>query len=286
MLELANRLHAEPWFNLPHLADDDYVRNFAKVSRQGLDPKLRVWVEFSNEVWNDMFSQTRWARDRGFASGEKDPTRAQYGFYARRSRQIFERWDEGFGDRKRQVRVLAGHAANSWLSEQQLDFEDTKKSVDVLAIAPYLSWFVGPAERARFQSLSIDQMFQEANQRILPEALKWMHDQAKVAKSRGLDLVSYEGGQHFIAVAGIENDAAVVEKLIRMNQDPRMRPLYAKYLAGWRAAGGKLFVHYSHCGAPTKWGSWGSLEWITQNPASAPKFLALQDFIRENPRWW
>jgi hypothetical protein len=190
-----------------------------------------------------MFSQAAWARDRGLAAGEKDPTRARFG-------------------------------------------EDIAKNADVLAIAPYLSWFVGPQERARFQSLSMDKMFEEANQRILPEAVQWMRDQARVARERRLELVAYEGGQHFVAVAGVENDPPIVDKLIRMNQDPRMRPLYAKYLAGWRESGGQLFVHYSHCSAPSKWGSWGSLEWITQDPVSAPKFSALQDFISQNPRWW
>ena len=38
MCDLANRLQADPWFCMPHMADDDYVRRFATMTKELLDP--------------------------------------------------------------------------------------------------------------------------------------------------------------------------------------------------------------------------------------------------------
>jgi hypothetical protein len=67
MVALANELGAEPWFTLPHLAEDGLVRAYADLVARDLDPGLRAWVEFSNEVWNPQFAQGRWANEQGLA---------------------------------------------------------------------------------------------------------------------------------------------------------------------------------------------------------------------------
>src|SRR5690606_8293459 len=41
MVDLANRIGADPWFTLPHMADDDYVRQFAQHVHNRLDPRLK-----------------------------------------------------------------------------------------------------------------------------------------------------------------------------------------------------------------------------------------------------
>jgi len=52
MVQLANDLDADPWFNMPYLADDAFVRNFATYVRDHLEPGRKVYVEWANEVWN------------------------------------------------------------------------------------------------------------------------------------------------------------------------------------------------------------------------------------------
>src|SRR5207249_8596750 len=52
MIDLVNAGRANPWFCMPHLADDDYVRRFARLVKERLRPDLKVYVEYSNEVWN------------------------------------------------------------------------------------------------------------------------------------------------------------------------------------------------------------------------------------------
>src|SRR5260370_37866366 len=54
MAALCNRLGADPWFSIPHLADDNYVRQFARTTFALLPPDRKVYIEHSNEVWNGM----------------------------------------------------------------------------------------------------------------------------------------------------------------------------------------------------------------------------------------
>jgi hypothetical protein len=70
MVNLANKVQEEPWFNMPHQATDEYMTNFAKMVKDSLDPKLKVYVEYSNEVWNWSFPQSHYAWNKVKRSGE------------------------------------------------------------------------------------------------------------------------------------------------------------------------------------------------------------------------
>ena len=75
MINLANTLHGDPWFCIPHQATDDYVRQFAALLRARLDPTLRPHIEYSNEVWNTSFAQTQWAIAESQRLGLRDAVR-------------------------------------------------------------------------------------------------------------------------------------------------------------------------------------------------------------------
>jgi hypothetical protein len=51
MVLLANTVGASPWFNIPHTADDAYIASMAAAVLASLRPDLKVYVEYSNEVW-------------------------------------------------------------------------------------------------------------------------------------------------------------------------------------------------------------------------------------------
>ena len=42
MIQLANTLGADPWFNIPHAADDNFVKQFASLVKNTLRPDLKV----------------------------------------------------------------------------------------------------------------------------------------------------------------------------------------------------------------------------------------------------
>lgn len=56
MIDIANRIGANAWFNIPHAADDDYIQKYAELVKKNLRPDLKVYVEYSNEVWHQGFA--------------------------------------------------------------------------------------------------------------------------------------------------------------------------------------------------------------------------------------
>lgn len=58
VIELANKTQKDIWINIPHKADDDYIKNLALLFQQKLNANSKIYVEYSNEVWNDIFWQS------------------------------------------------------------------------------------------------------------------------------------------------------------------------------------------------------------------------------------
>ncbi|MGD9865226.1 MAG: hypothetical protein AB7S99_18640, partial [Pseudodonghicola sp.] len=106
MLDLANLLGVDAWFNMPHLADDDYVRRFATLVHDTLWHDLTAYVEFSNEVWNWQFQQAHWANEMSQKRWDTDNAWVQY--YALRASEVAQIWAEVYGaaDRARLVNVI------------------------------------------------------------------------------------------------------------------------------------------------------------------------------------
>lgn len=282
MVALSNRLQADPWFSLPHEADDDYVRRFAQVVKKTLDPKLKVYLEYSNEVWNEVFPGTAYARKKGLALGlSKDAGEATLRYYAKRAVEIFKIWEQALG-KDRLVRVLAFQSDINpeYAEEIALSFGDTRKHVDALAIGPYFGTDLAAdaAGVERVRKMTLDELMRELQASSLPKAREQMLAHAAVARKYGLPMIAYEGGQHLWNMSG--QAAPEVDALFTAaNRDPRMGALYTRYLNDWAEAGGGLFMHELDCGNFEGAGNWGALEYLTQPRAEAPKFDALQRFI-------
>ena len=60
MVQLANMLGVAPWLCIPHRASDEYIAEYARLVRANLDPRLPVYLEYSNELWNWGFVQSQW----------------------------------------------------------------------------------------------------------------------------------------------------------------------------------------------------------------------------------
>jgi hypothetical protein len=291
MIDLCNRLGANPWFCMPHEADDDYVRQFARQVRRDLKPGLNVYVEYSNEIWNSIFAQTRYANEQGQKRGfGEKPWEAGWRYSAARSVEMFALWEEAFGGRDRLVRVIASQAAVPYIAEQKLSFRDAFRHCDALAIAPYMSFNVpAKSDRGRSDRLdadavsqwTVEQVLDHVEHRALPECIRWMHDNKKVADKYRVKLVAYEAGQHLVGVGGGENNQRLTDLFMAANRHPRMGRLYTQYLDAWRDAGGDLCAVFSSVGRFSKWGSWGLLEYYDDD---TPKFRAVMQWNEANPR--
>ncbi|NWK95857.1 hypothetical protein DM806_09235 [Sphingobium lactosutens] len=268
MVDLANQSGADPWFLMPYQADAAYVRAFARLVHDRIDPARTVHVELGNEVWNSMFDAARQARREGVALGlgNGDPMRAQMLRYARKVREAMQIWTDVFSDRReRLVRVAATQNAWPELATIILEDGDTLRWIDAIATAPYI-WVKLDGIGVR----DIDQVFAMGPAAIdasLGDALK----HRALAVRHGKAYLAYEGGQHFVTP-----DLELARKLQR---DPRMTDLYKNYLTQWESRIGGDMVLYASTAPIGSYGAWGLQEYAGQPLDQAPKMLAVQRFL-------
>ncbi len=289
MIQLANATGLTPWFNVPAMATNDYVTQMATLVKANLNPGLKYYVEYSNETWNGAFSQNAYMKTQGLQLGlSTDPTLAVAYYTAYRSTQIFQLFRNVVGTSAPLVRVIASQAANSWLSDQTLGFQNAFTNADALAIAPYFNctdttpggfgMLGDPATAALVDAMSVDQVIDIELQHINGCTFSAMTSNAAVATKYGLLMVGYEGGQSLVGFNGAENDATMTSLFKAANRSTRMNALYTQYLNNWVAAGGDLLIHFNDVSAETKYGSWGALEYQDQDPGTSPKYQALMTF--------
>ena len=302
MVELANQTDTNPWFTIPHLANNEYVENFARYVKDNLEPDKKVYVEYSNEVWNWKFAQTRWAEERAQQEWpDSDLNRLDW--YSKRTTEVVDIWDEVFAeDAERVIGVMAAQAANVWTGRQVLDYNwssdaslsHSDTGIDAIAIAPYFGGYLGSRGNESIiegwrsePDGGLTALFQEINEGgLLPnspeggalaKAAKEIKAYGELARGENLQLLAYEGGQHLVGKEGLENNQAVTDLFIAANRDPRMGEVMREYLEQWFELGGDLFVNFSDIQTPSKWGSWGALESVYQD--GSPKYDAIVDFI-------
>lgn len=300
-IALANALQADPWFSIPHTADDALVRDWATLAHATLDPGLNAHVEFSNEVWNWQFAQAQWAEDQGKARWGRDQTWLQ--FYGLRAAQVMDIWAQVYADAPgRLTRVIATQTGWLGVEEQILDaplavaegLPPPVDSFDAYAVTGYFSALLGSDQKIPLvkdwlaRSASADPgapyalAFSLAEQelrdgslsgdatdsltQVVSEVLPY---HAAIAANRGLRLVMYEGGSHVVAYGAAVDDPQLTDFFTALNYSPQMGRLYADLLQGWSRLSPEPFNAFVDVTRPIKWGSWGALRHLTD----------------DNPRW-
>lgn len=287
MVELANRLHADPWFSMPHAASDDFIRRFAEYVKVNLDPTLKVYVEYTNEAWNGIFTQHAYVKQQGQRLGlDPDPNQAAWKYYSKRSVEVFRVWEQAFQGNARLVRVMSGLVGSTQMTKTILSFGDAYRYTDAYAVAPYVYGDTDALRRARSVSEIFQIMTDPKYPHSLPNEISSIGKQADMAKSFGVDLIAYEGGQHLVDWNTKSDNQHPNNLFYQANRHAQMGVIYKRLLDGWRQAGGKLFVQYTSPRTYRKYGSFGIKEYITQPAGQAPKYQAMISFIRSNQCWW
>ena len=193
--------------------------------------------------------------------------------------EIFGIVSSVFGGTQRLVRVLASQSANPWTGTTVMDWNSASAHADAYAVAPYFGGFLGSSDlQSQVQLMSVDQILDSCSadiQRVMATSQTNKSD----ASSRGLQLVCYESGQHLVGVNGVENNTTITGLFIAANRHPRMKELYLDYLNRCNVLGGGMMGIFSFVGIPSKWGSWGILEWMDQDSTLAPKYWAVRDYL-------
>ncbi len=283
--QLANTTQKDIWINIPHRANDNFIYELAELLYQILDPDLKIYLEYSNELWNSGFSQNADCAD--FAAGlgiEGTPWERTWKYTAKRSADVFRIFNEVFPDDDRLIRIIPSQAANSWLTNQLITyfndpaFNPTQVKADAVAIAPYFGGEVANAIVANQEEndVTIPEII-ERMQQSLPEAFEWITNNKEVADEFQLDLICYEAGQHLVATGNNVNNTVLTSRLITTNHDPALEEVYCQYLDYWYEQAGGLLCHFSSHGTYSKWGSWGVRE--NYQDIENPKYKALQNCV-------
>ncbi len=296
---LANELEKDVWICIPHMADDDYVTQAARLLRDNLTYNLKIYLEYSNETWNtaypfgtDGLGQTDWVQDQGQRLG-LDVNRwiAGHKYTALRSAQVWQLFEKKFySTADRVIKVLGSQAANVSVSQMRINtlldpnLNPTGLLPDALAIAPYFGNHIADqlVTENTVESISTDAILDIAADDIYMNTAAAVIEHQELAIAHGLWLITYEGGQHLAGTMGNENNDVLTDKLIAANRHPLMYDLYINYLDTLMDSGICLFNHFAYIAAPSKWGAWGSLEYLLQPIELAPKFEALADWSHEN----
>jgi hypothetical protein len=258
-IDLCNRANKDCWVNLHHLSNADDWRQVAGLFRSGLKPTLRLYVEWSNEVWNGSFPQHAHAVAEAKRLGlPGDNGAAAYSVHA--SVRMFEEFSKVFaGQGQRLVRVLAGQVAWTGPCEAQLAalgdprINPAGTRPDVYAVAPYISG-KSPAELRGG----------------IPEAAKLVAGHASCVQKMHVPLIAYEGGSDSFSMGN---------GCIGLQQDPGMRSLYPDYLDALFDAGLKgPFMQYTHTG-----GCWGLKVRSGDSPEKSPKYRGVLDWVARQP---
>ncbi|WP_299880137.1 hypothetical protein [uncultured Sulfitobacter sp.] len=192
MVELANELQADPWFTLPHLADDAFVRRFATTVRDRLDPGLKAHVEYSNEVWNWQFEQTVWADAQATARWGRKDSGVQ--FYALRAAEVARIWTEVFGAEAEARLVNVISSQTGWLGLEQDIFDAPlvvaeggaapHTAFDAYAITGYFGGILGSEGRRSMVARWLADSLAKAEEAAVSEGLSGEAAAAYVAKHR------------------------------------------------------------------------------------------------------
>jgi len=288
MVELSNQLNINPWFNIPHAASDDYINNLARYVNTRLKPSLKVYLEYTNESWNNVFvPQAEHMKQNGtILKLDKDRRIAGFKYYSMQSVHVFKQWEKVFGGTSRLIRVLGGLTTDLNMSETMLAYRKAFNHVDALAIAPY--FYI--AQEKLGQVNSVDSVFRllsaPDNRYSINNLMKTIRKQAQLAKAYGVDLVAYEGGQHLVDHKTHKLTEGATPHLVAANKDARMAREYYRFLSSWKKAGGNLFIAFSAPRPHTWHGSWGIKEYINQAASETPKYQALLAFKRGQRCWW
>lgn len=314
MIDLSNATDTAPWISVPYKASDDYMRQYARMVKSRLRRNQKVYLEYSNEMWNVIFPGTTYAARKAdklwnFPYKEKNAYQRRVSmaanWYAKRTVEMCQIWKQEFANESgRVVCILASQSSAPWAGKETLDCPLWKEAngcgryVDAFAIGPYFGDYIARKEHRetvkswlRDPDGGMNRLFTEIERGGMVDketgggsvALtmnSYVKQNVALAQKYGLPLMAYEAGQHLIRFdpPHTVEDPAVLNLFMSAQKHPRMRTAYQRYLSGWnQATRGGLMMHYYGIGAPTPKNFFSMLDHSRQ--PSTPKYQALMDYL-------
>jgi hypothetical protein len=320
MIQLANATETDMWITVPHLADAEYLTNLAHLIHTGvdratgeqttepLDDDHRVWLEYSNEVWNWNFDQSDWVNEN--VEGDRLDDR-----YSRKALEVFNAFEEEFGGTDRLVRIIGTQTnyGDAWRTEQRLAALDPQQDVDAIAITTYFSHDMAQWSVDHWP-VTVQQYLDELSRRVGTgpfttgdeiDADRRRAMQYALAAEAGLPVVAYEGGPHLTAHhrvwsretpeaqrtqqnrrARVPADELIPDYLAFLQQverTPRFAEVYRQHLQRHDDSGLAVNTPFVLVAGWRPSGQWGHLESLAQPLDEAPKMRALVEHYGLQP---
>jgi fibronectin type 3 domain-containing protein len=275
---LCNTFNMDLWLNVPVSATDDYILQLAQLIRngnqftRGLRPNLKIYVEYSNEVWNWGFSQATYNSIKAAQEGLSDTpdSSKELKRYVKRTFEISNLFRQIYGDAaiNTVVRPIA-----VWQYNHPIDMQRTLEWAQERFRAPANHFIYGIGQAAYLDPIdrsSIDTIFDTFYTQMGQMRMRFVSWQA-VAAYFGLQQVAYEGGPSLNA--GLEADAS---------RDPRIADVIRRYyLEDYFAAGADATAFFAMGpGYPSPWGDWYLFEDYARM-SEHPKFQGARAVSRQ-----
>lgn len=291
IIQMANLLQKDVWICVPHRANDAFIDSLANLFENTLNPSLKVYVEYGNELWNSIYSQQEnYIQQQGNTLGYPGPLWEKgWLFGAKRAVDCHRIFENHFGiNSPRVVKVLAGFTTIPWLSGFLLNaynntaYNPSGVTVNAFAIAPYFGGWVADAigNAGQIDSITVPQIVDSLYKSIrYTETSPDMNGQVAATSAFGIPLICYEGGQHLVSNL-YQNDTTLTNKLIATNADPLMEQVMCEYLDSvYTINPGNLFVYYSSINYPSQYGSWGMKASLYHTDTQSPKYRAIKNCV-------
>ncbi len=296
IIDLCNAVSRDLWIQVPHDTDAAYATALAQLVHGRLNPNLRVWAEYSNELWNSAdaylaqhtHARQAYATAFGVPLSSVDMAGTQHAWGSGRVTAWFlkafrDAWVASGGARERFIGVVAGwqngrNYNNAMLaSARQVDAD----VADVFAVTTYFGNSTadllvnfaydsqGNAEESEFRRAA---RLLEADlyNNISP---RWANSVADI----DIPIVAYEGGQHLTPTGWDRTYPGLSPFMANLNRHPLMGKLYHLQWHLWRQAGAATASLFYDLGTYSTFGYWGAMESLF-NATPTPKWQAFVDF--------
>jgi hypothetical protein len=280
LVDLCNETGADAWVCLPHLCDDEFVREFARLVLARLRPESKVYLEYSNETWNTAaaFQQGVWVKEQAKLRGIETADVA-----ADEARPRYRAWlEEWRGQENRVVRVVGGWLAVPFYARRMAE----RLEGEFDAISP--SGYFDPGKKANDfnDATTVDDVLDASSEYLENDTLPSLVKHAEVAKTwsektgRRIALICYEGGQH---ITTFGRKLPWQDKVVLAQSAPKMQACYERLLTGAREHGVELVCAFNYVGKSGPFGCWGHLEYQDSPEETSLKWQALLEFARPAP---
>ena len=263
---LCNTLNKDCWVNIPLYADDNYIQQLATLLKNNLNSNLKIYVEYSNEIWNFGFAQFGQVRQLAIDEVNRGGSNLNYDgstsdgdwtvrLWARRIKESGDIFRSVFGDAAMMTRVRplfeTQQSWDTWLARGTVFLDNYYNNTDGNHVATphpvnYYLWGGGGSAydegisdaNNTSDTLTINDVFNT----VYPSSWQPFYDlqtrNVQWTSAFGLKRVAYESGP------GIDGNGHSDPAKQGAQVDARIKAVYKTQADTFFKAGGDLFIHF------------------------------------------